>query len=327
MAMTVEAVTKGMSREEWLKLRRNGIGGSDAAAVAGLHPYKSPMAVWMEKTGQIELPETDSESAEWGLLLEDLVAKKFAEKTGLRIQRSYRLYRHPEHRFMLGNVDRLVTDDKKRRGVLEVKTTSEFNRSDWIDSDADDTGEANRIPDHYMIQLQHYLAVLGLDYGFFAVLIGGNKFRYKYVERDERIIKHLIELEGRFWRENVEKMQMPEIDGSESSTELLNHLYPDSRPESRITLPETEDTLNLIRRLHEAREDAREAEERLEALKNQAKILMGENEEAYFQGDKVFTWKTQTRTTLDTKTLKREMPDIYEQFAKTTKTRTFLIKT
>lgn len=324
MAMTVEAVTKGLSREEWLKLRNRGIGGSDAAAVAGFHPYVSPVAVWLEKTGQVQPPEIDSEAAEWGNILEDVVAKRFAEKTGLRIQRSHRLYRHREHRFMIGNVDRLITDKDKRRGVLEVKTTNEFNKSDWIDDG--DTEEASRIPDHYMIQLQHYLACLGLDYGFFAVLIGGNKFRYKYVERDEYVIKHLIELEGRFWRENVQKNILPDIDGSEASTQVLNYLYPESEPASRIALPETEETAKLIERLYEAQETAKQAEEHLEALKNNMKVLMGKNEEAWFKGDKVFTWKSNQRTTLDTKALKQEMPDIYEQFARTSSSRRFLVK-
>lgn len=324
MAMTVEAVTKGLSREQWLKLRNRGIGGSDAAAVARLHPYISPVAVWLEKTGQMQPPEVDSEAAEWGLLLEDVVARKFAEKTGLRIQRSNRLFRHREHRFMLGNVDRIVTDEHKRRGVLEVKTANEFSRDDWID--ASNMEEAARIPDHYMIQLQHYLAVLGLDYGFFAVLIGGNKFRYKYVERDERVINYLIELEGRFWRENVEKRMLPDIDGSEAAVKLLNYMYPKSKPESCIALPETESTLKLIDELHAAKEAAEKADERFESLKNRMKLLMADNEEAYFRGEKAFTWKTQQRTTLDSKLLKKELPDIYERYAKTSQARPFLIK-
>jgi len=324
MAMTVEAVTKGLERSEWLKLRNRGIGGSDAAAVARLHPYKSPVAVWLEKTGQVTPPDLSSESAEWGNILEDVVAKRFSEKTGLKIQRSNKLYRHPEHPFMLGNIDRMITDSNKRRGVLEVKTTSEFNKDEWID--AGDTEEASRIPDHYMIQLQHYLSVLGLDYGFFAVLIGGNKFRYKYVERDERVIKYLIELESKFWLENVQKKILPEIDGSKASTELLSYLYPESKPESSIVIPETEENAKLIADLHEARAAVGAAEERFEGLRNQIKMLMADNEEAYFRGEKVFTWKSSQRTTLDSKALKKELPDVYERFAKTSSTRTFLVK-
>lgn len=322
MAMTVEAVTKGLTREQWLKLRTKGIGGSDAAAVSGMNPWKSKVAVYLEKTGQIEQPEA-GEAAEWGQLLEDVVARKFAEKVGLKIQRSNKLYRHPEHSFMLGNIDRLITDSNKRKGILEVKTTNAFNREDWIDA-GNKSEEADRIPDHYAIQLQHYLAVLGLDYGFFAVLIGGNTFRYKYVERDETIIKYLIELEGRFWNDHVLKGIPPMVDGSDASMDLLNYLYPTSRPESSVHLGA--DAESIIHDLYEAQQEVKSAETRLDACKNQIKAMMQDAETAYFNGEKVFTWKSSERNSLDSKALKAKLPDVYEQFVKTTQTRTFLIK-
>jgi len=314
MAMTVEAVTKGLTREQWLKLRNKGIGGSDAAAVAGLNPWKSKVAVFLEKTGQIEQDEA-GEAAYWGNQLEDLVAREFASRTSLKVQRSNKLYRHPDHPFMLGNVDRLITDENKRKGILEVKTANAFAKEDW---------EGERIPDHYAIQLQHYLSVLGLDYGFFAVLIGGNTFKYRYVERDETVIKHLIDIERNFWTEHVMKGIAPMVDGSAASTDLLNHLYPTSKPESSILIPDDMET--VINDLYEAQEEVKAAEGRLDACKNLIKSLMGENEIAYFRGEKAFTWKSSDTTSLETKKLKAEMPDVYERFAVTKSVRRFLVK-
>lgn len=314
MAMTVEAVTKGLSRDEWLKLRKRGIGGSDAAAVSGLNPWKSKVAVFLEKTGQIE-PEEAGEAAYWGNQLEDLVAKEFSQRTGLKAQRSNKLYRHPEHPFMLGNIDRLVTDENKRKGILEVKTTNAFNADEW---------EGDRIPDHYAIQLQHYLAVLGLDYGFFAVLIGGNNFKYKYVERDETVIKYLIDLESQFWNQHVLKGIPPMVDGSAASTELLNHLYPTSKPNTSIELPDSAEL--LLKELYEAQGIAKDAEKRLEAAKNHIKALMEDNEVAFLKGEKVITWKASDYTSLDTKSFKAAHPDLYEQFSTTKPVRRFLVK-
>jgi putative phage-type endonuclease len=314
MAMSVAAVTKGLERSEWLKLRTKGIGGSDAAAVAGMNPWKSKVAVYLEKTGQIQ-PEEPGESAYWGNVLEDVVAREFSLRTGLKIQRSHKLYQHPEHRFMIGNVDRLVRDKHKRLGILEVKTTSAYKAADWED---------DRIPDNYAIQLQHYMAVLGVDYGHFAVLIGGNTFIHRYVERDERVIKYLIDIERHFWNEHVKKGIPPMVDGSAASTELLSYLYPTSRPDSVVQL--APDMEPAVRELREAQEAAKAAEERLETAKNQIKAAAGDAETILFNGDRVATWKSNETTTLDTKRLKAERPEIYAEYAVTKSVRRFLIK-
>ncbi|MEK4117658.1 YqaJ viral recombinase family protein [Paenibacillus sp. FSL W8-0919] len=314
MAMTVAALTKGLERSEWLKLRQKGIGGSDASAVAGLNRYKSPVAVFMEKTGQIE-PEEAGEAAYWGTQLEDLVAKEFMARTGLRVQRSNKMYKHPEYPWMLGNVDRLITDEHKRRGVLECKTTSAYKADEW---------QGDRVPDEYTIQLQHYMAVLGVDYGFFAVLIGGNKFEYRYVERNPGIIDSLVKIEKEFWNENVLKGIPPAIDGSQASVDLLNKLYPESKPASEIEL--TAAQAELVLNLRAAKEDAKAAEELVKAYENELKSIIGENETALFKGEPVATWKSTTSTRLDTSRLKKEQPDLYQKYAVTSSSRRFLVK-
>lgn len=322
MAINAIASTKGLAEAQWHALRRKGIGGSDAAAVAGFNPWKSKVGVYLEKTGQMD-PEAAGEAAEWGNFLEDTIAKQFSRKTGLKVQRSHKLYQHPEHRFMLGNVDRLILD-KGRRGVLEVKTASAFLKDDWISGAEQDTDQCDRVPDHYMIQLQHYLKTLELDFGFFAVLIGGNTFRYKYVERDNQMIDYIVKLETEFWNNHVLKGIPPMVDGSDASTNLLSYLYPTSRPDSTIQLPST--VKPAIDELYAAQNELKDAELRVNAAKNQIKSMMGEFETAYFEGEKVFTWKSSERTSLDSKELKDKMPDVFEQFAKTTPVRTFLVK-
>lgn len=94
------AATKGLSREQWLAMRKGGIGGSDAGAVCGLNPYRSPFSVYMDKTSDAA-PEEDNERMRQGRDLEDYCARRFSEATGLKVRRSNYLYRHEEHPFML----------------------------------------------------------------------------------------------------------------------------------------------------------------------------------------------------------------------------------
>ncbi|ODA07616.1 MULTISPECIES: YqaJ viral recombinase family protein [Paenibacillus] len=315
MAMNIAAITKGIERDEWLRLRKRGIGGSDASAVAGLNRYKSPVGVFLEKTDQI-VPDEPGEAAYWGSQLEDLVAREFMNQTGLRVQRSNKMYQHPTHKFMLGNVDRLILDKGGRGlGILECKTASAYKLSEWAD---------DQVPDAYAIQLQHYMAVLGVDYGYFAVLIGGQKFQYKLVERNEGIIDSLIQIEDEFWNKHVIPQVPPMVDGSAASTELLNRLYPASRPATEITLEK--DQALLVDKLIAAKEDAKAAEEQVKRLENELKAAIGENEVATYNGEPLVTWKSSQTTRLDTKRLKQEHPHIFEKYANTTSSRRFLVK-
>ena len=99
--------TKGMSHEEWLRMRKTGIGGSDAGAICGLNPYVSAMEVFQDKTTE-GVKEVDNESMRQGRDLEDYVARRFMEETGLKVRRSNVMYRSQENPFMIADVDRLV---------------------------------------------------------------------------------------------------------------------------------------------------------------------------------------------------------------------------
>src|SRR5690606_12685414 len=134
--------TRELSREQWLAERKRGIGGSDAPVIAGVDPFKSPIRLWMEKTGQI-VPEPAGEAAEWGLLLEPVIAAEFERRTGKKVRRRNAILQHPEHAWMLANVDREIVGEP---ALLEIKTTSAWNRA---------AVSEDRLPDRYIIQGQH----------------------------------------------------------------------------------------------------------------------------------------------------------------------------
>lgn len=311
--MSVLTPTKGMDRGAWLKARKAGIGGSDAAAICGLDRYRSPMAVYLEKTGQIE-PEEAGEAAAWGVKLESLVADEFAAQTGLKVRRRNAILQHPTLEWMLANIDRTISGPDGP-GVLEIKTTSAWIRKDW---------EEDRIPDRVQVQLQHYLAITGNRYGYVAVLIGGQTYRHYRVDPDEEVIHYLIDLESRFWHQHVLAGVPPEVDGSDASSEVLSRLYPAAKPASTVVLEPS--ALDLISDYRAAVETVKAWESRRDEAANRLKALLGDAERGIVHGDEVCTWKTVTSHRLDTKALKEVEPDVYDRYVKESVTRRFLVK-
>src|SRR6056297_2040778 len=162
--------------EQWHKNRKLGLGGSDAAAAIGLNKWKSSYDLWLEKTGQIE-NNVDNERMYWGTVLEDVVAKEFTSRTGKKVRKTNKMYFSEEHPFMLANIDRKVVGES---AILECKTTSAYNNKAWQDGE---------VPESYLVQVMHYLAVTGYERAYIAVLIGGQRFEYTSVERDEELIE------------------------------------------------------------------------------------------------------------------------------------------
>ena len=173
--MYEKIATAELSREEWLQLRKHGIGGSDAGAVCGLNPYSSAMKVFQDKTGE-SVEEKESEAIRIGHDLEDYVAQRFMEATGLKVRKSNYMYRSTEYPFMVADVDRLIVGED---AGLECKTASAYNASKWADGN---------IPLHYIIQCYHYMAVTGKRVWYIAAVILGQEFTYRKLEWDDDLI-------------------------------------------------------------------------------------------------------------------------------------------
>lgn len=94
--------TKDLEREDWLEVRRTGIGSSDAAAAIGLNPYQSQLERWMQKTGKGDLlpavdPTDDTSPMFWGTLLDPIVAAHYTKRTGRKVRCVNAVLQHPEH--------------------------------------------------------------------------------------------------------------------------------------------------------------------------------------------------------------------------------------
>lgn len=198
------------TREDWLAARRQGLGGSDAAAVLGLSPYVSPYELYLEKTDQL-IGDVDNEAMEWGRRLEPVVAEWFTDSTGIAVRREG-LLQSRERPWQQVSLDRSTEDG----GILECKTLSWRVESSWDES---------QVPDAAELQVQHALAVTGRSHGWVAALVDGRRPKLRRVERDERLIADLIAVEADFWQLIVDRTPPP-IDDTESTAEALRKLYP-----------------------------------------------------------------------------------------------------
>lgn len=274
-----------LPREEWLVARRRGIGGSDVAAILGMDPRRSPLHVYYDKLGQ--LPDEDAgEAAEWGVLLEDVVARQFGRLTGLDVRPSPGILGHPERSWQIANIDRLLAPapDAEPDSLLEVKTASAFLDDQW-----DRGGDPEQVPDRAALQVHHYLAVTGFARAHVAVLIGGQRYRSYLIERDDEFIETLSTLEAEFWQQVVDR-RPPRADGSKATTELLGHLY-DVEPDLVRVLDPAEVEPLLIARA-EAKEAEKTAKHRADEAENALRQMLGEAEVGVIDGRPVVTWKS-----------------------------------
>lgn len=287
---------------EQREARTKGIGGSDAAVVVGLSPFKSAYQLYLEKRGEAPTSDEETLAMKFGMLLEEPIVEHYCDVTGRDVRRQPLAY-HDEHPFMLANIDRQILKDPRGPGILEVKTTNEW------------TGKAlhgiEDIPDHYYLQLQHYLAVYGYAWGSLAVLIGGSRFAWMDVERNEDVIAELIRQESAFW-ERVQTGNPPPIDGSARTGELLKKLYPqDSGKVLTINAPELCEAAAM---LVSAKALVKKTEADITAYENMLKSAIGDASEAKIQGFGSITWKTaapSTKESLDLDLLKANYPDAY----------------
>ncbi|MFJ7891324.1 YqaJ viral recombinase family protein [Lysinibacillus xylanilyticus] len=301
--------TADMSRDEWLDARRAGIGGSDVGAIMGFNQYKSAYQVFIEKTGQYS-EEVDNEAVYFGNALEDFVAQEFAKRTGKKVRRLNKMLVHPEHDFMLANVDRVVVGE---RAVLECKTASEYVKDAW---------EGDEIPASYLCQVHHYLAVTGFEKAYIAVLVGGNKFIWKEIERDEEFIQILIDREKDFWENHVLKDTAPAIDGSDATNDLIKKMYPQDDG-TAIMLTKDDDV--LLDAIDSISSEIKALEQQKQEYENQLKLKLENATEGHSQRHKV-TYKTVVSNRVDSKRLKVEVPDVYDKFIKPSSSRRLTIK-
>ena len=311
--------TNTLSRDEWLDVRKQGIGSSDAAAAVGLNPYKSQLELWMEKTGRdTELPKPDPDNTEepvyWGTLLEPIVATAYTKQTGRKVRRVNAVLQHPEKPWMLANIDREVIGASDVQ-ILECKTAGEFGARLWKEG----------VPEYIQLQVQHQLAVTGKKAADVAVLICGQQLQVHRIHRDEELIAKLMELQERFWH-YVTNDTPPPVDGSASSATALRYLYPRDTGE-QVDFQLDSNMSQLFESLQEARAQLETYKQQEELFKQQIQEAMGDATKAVFSTGAVSWKRSRDSVSLDTKQLLADQPELLTQYGKTRSgSRRFLIQ-
>ena len=310
-----EKIPKSQNREQWLEQRLVGIGGSEAGAVLEMNDYKKPVEVWMEKTGKI-IPQdiSDKESVYWGNVLEDVIAKEFEKRNGIKVRRNNFILKSKKYPFMLANLDREGIDKDGKKFVLEIKTAGFHAVKQW--------GGEN-IPKSYEVQVRHYLIVTGYDYAIVAGLIGGQTYKQVRIDRDPHTEQYIIDKEEEFWKEYVEKDEMPPVDGSISTNNILNEMFPGYAEEQSTQI---DNKLNTsMKRRQEIIELLKDLEEEKREIEQDVKSEMKD----HWVGltDKyIAKWTPVTSNRVDTKLLKANYPEIHRECLKESKSRRFSIK-
>lgn len=297
-------------KTEWLIARQNGIGGSDIGAIMGVSPFKTAVDVYLAKIDPNPADE-QNELFYWGHALEQPIADRFALQNGVDVIRGVPINRHPEHEWMVANVDGIINDGN--RGVLEIKTVSAFGGRDW------GTEGSDEVPLSYVAQCAWYMAVMNYDYAKIAALFGGNDYREFHIDRDPELEAILIERGREFWFNHV----TPRVPPAPANDKDVLRLF---RRDNGTAIEATDNIADDCMRLKRMRDDAKLILNEAEVLETRIKINLGEAATLAYQGQTLATWKAQQSRRLDTNAFKVAHPDLYEQFLKTSETRVFRLK-
>ena len=317
--------TKDMSREDWLKERKKGIGGSDVACVLGLNKYKSAFALYNEKKSE-EIEDFDNEAMRIGRDLDEYVASRFTELSGIKVRHENAILINEEFPFIRANVDRLCVGVK---AGLECKTASTWNAKNF------GKGE---FPVNYYAQCVAYMAVTGLPNWYLAVLVMGKEFKVYKLTRDKDCdcpewcecavyigddeIESLVSACREFWCEHIEKNVPPAVFNSNDDEAISSACNPDSGQEIDMT-----GYLDKLAELTDIKRQIDELTTQKKQLEGEIKMFMGDCGKGYADGYKV-SFTKQSRTTYDVKRFIEDNPDIdLEPYKKVSESTRLTIKT
>ena len=300
------------NKQEWLRERKNYIGGTDLASVVGLNPYKTALDVYLDKTSD-DIREETSPAMRWGTLLEDVVAKEYAEVTSYNLEIEPNVLYHPKYKFLGANIDRWA-DNKKY--VLECKTAGFTKTKEWGEEGTD------QIPESYLVQVACYAAICDVPKVDIAVLIGGQDFRIYTYNRNRELEDKLIKIAYNFWHNHIEKRIPPKC----INTRDTFNLFPQSNYHEIVA---ENNIMEKLEELKAAKEEEVRIADTIEKLKTDIQEFMRDYDVLIDnQGNVIATWKNSApRTLFDLKKFKNEAKELYMKYSSYTKqSRVFLIK-
>lgn len=324
----IEYPEREMTRERisFLEERRLGIGGSDVAAILGISPWKSPLEVYLDKTGGSDV-DRDNEFMFWGSSLEDVVAREAAHRLGVTVQRVNQTVVHPLAHWRRANLDRRIVDpgaelmlmdwvpehlktlDRRVRLGLEVKTANAWVASEWMDEG---------VPLPYQAQVQWYLHVTGWDAWVLSTLFGGQKLESWVLEPDKVAIDEIVQKVDAFWHDHVLAGVPPEPGPGDPDAVLLRKLYPKEDSGKEVLYEDHAADVDHWRKVYlRSHDEIKSLEGDKQEAANHIKHIMADGEVMYLPDGRRMMWKTSKPSVkMDVELLKEEHLSIYEMYTK-----------
>jgi putative phage-type endonuclease len=294
------------------------IGGSDIGAILGLSRFRTPLEVWLEKTGK-ELKKVDSLPLRFGFFAEEFVATEYARATSFELIHDESIYIHPEYAFMSAHIDRFVLDGGAASSaststptspstptptrILECKTANPFTSGDWGEVGSDE------VPMSYLCQCIWYMAITNINQVDLAVLFGNSDFRIYEIARDLELEAVILQKATTFWTEYVLKDIPPPVQSEADCQTLFKKGDPTKSTEASA------ETLLLTKRLQLLISEIDVREKEISSIKQTIMNQMGEAETLTYQDKVLATWKAPKPSfRLDSKRLEKDYPQIASNY-------------
>lgn len=308
-------IIRPATREEWLEVRKSGIGSSEVATIVGLNPWETPYQLWRRKRG-LDAPKPENFAMKAGHYLEDAVSRFWADETGRQVikrsagdwiirddKRPY-LQVSPDRTYWLG--ESRANSDK---GILECKTTQM-------------AVDANDIPKHWFCQVQYQLGVAGYEQGSLAWLCSGREFGYTDIAFVPDFYAWLIEEVDRFWIDHIQGGQEPD------TVNVADVLLKYNRHTDGRSIEVSDEIYEAYKNLKDVRSELDALEKRKEELEGRIKLAFTDAEAITHDGQTIATWKApKPSKKFDAKAFQAANPQEAEKYMVTTQgARRFLLK-
>jgi putative phage-type endonuclease len=300
--------TVGMTHDEWLEERKNGIGGSDSAAIFNLNPWMTSYDLYLSKKGKAE-PIEETERMKMGNVMEPVIAQLFSERENKKIARINKILIHPKYSFIRSNIDYRILHEKE---YLECKNVDGyiFKKADWGKEYTSD------IPQYYYCQGNHYsLFPQFSNGGWLAAVVGGNQLKVYRLPFDKEMYQMLINGYCTWW-DNFQKNIPPEVVNMDDAQKRWSESFDES-------IEATKEIKEMSEKIALHKGNIKESEFIIEHCTLEIVKFMQNCAILNYDGNKINSWKSQSRTGIDVKRLKKELPDIAEKYSKTSTTRVF----
>lgn len=303
--------------DDWLQLRHKGIGGSDVGAIMGLNKYTSPMQIYKAKVLGMDKDVSDKPAVRKGKDLEPVIRENYfkvmLKDKGFTIIQPQHMLINKKYPWLRANLDGIIIplDESKRIHtnciVGEIKVVTQYAEDNWYGPDY------CGVPASYYAQVQEYMLVTETKMAILGALFENSwEMHYFQIPADEEFQKKLLAMSKKFYDENMTMKIPPALDSELDKDDIIKAIS-ESKAEE-IPSQEITDSARQYKNTCQA----------IKVLESQKKMYLTDITNRYLAGERSndpdikIKFSTYTRSTLDTKRLEEDHPDLVKEYKKVT---------